>query len=141
MMESLANAEVIAADGTFKSKPVEGGGTRRKRNHRPAATGSEGGEQEDGVQQAGTGSKGGGRRARQKAWSQMYVIHAQVNKRFVPAVAAFLGKATTDAYLVLLQAIKDWISDNFGKQWCPKLILTDFESAIRAAVSRFFEEG
>jgi len=129
-IQVLADAEVIASDGTFKSRPVERGG---KRNQQAAFRSEDGG---DGQQAAFRSRR---REERQKGWSQVYVIHARVNGSFVPAAIAFLSMATTGSYLVLLQAIRDWISDNFGKRRRPKLILTDFEAAIRTAITRFFE--
>jgi len=120
----LADAEVIAADGTFKATPVVTGGHRR-RQQAPLRS------NDDGAQEAASRSR---RKKRQRQWQQVSGIHAQVNGSFVIVAIAFLSKATTGSYLVLLQAISDWISANFGKRWRPKLILTDFEAAIRAAV-------
>lgn len=109
---------VIATDGTFEAKPVETGGHRARR-------GNANGEQDQRVQVV--------------KWQQVYGIHAQVNGRFVLAAVAFMSKATTATYLILLQAISDWIRTNFGKRWQPTLFMSDFEAAIRAAVERFFE--
>jgi MULE transposase domain len=123
MMEVLANAEVVASDGTFKAKPVElqGRSTAAMAARSTAAD---------------NGTLG---REKQKGWSQVYTLHPQVNGRFVPAAVAFIGRANTGVYLVLLSAISDWIRNNFGKRWRPKLFMTDFEAAIRSAVDRFFE--
>ena len=74
-----------------------------------------------------------------KKWSQVYALHAQVQSRFVPVTVAFLTNATTATYLVMFQAVSDWLSGNLGKRWTPKLFLSDFETAFRAAVQRFFD--
>ena len=84
-----------------------------------------------------------------KMWSQVYVLHALIEKgspsesgieaRFVPVAAAFLGKATTGAYLILLQGLYNWIRTHLGRRWQPEKFLSDFEAAQRAAISRFFE--
>lgn len=73
-----------------------------------------------------------------KNWSQAYCLHVEVEGRFVPAVTAFMGKATASAFFTLFQAIHEWIRVNLGKQWVPELFLTDFEMAVVSAVSRLW---
>jgi hypothetical protein len=62
----------------------------------------------------------------------------EVEGRFVLVAVALLGKGTAACYLVLLRAIREWIRNNFGKQWAPTAFFTDFDLAIRSAIDQCF---
>lgn len=81
-----------------------------------------------------------------KRWKQVYALHAQIapcgqedRGRFVPVLAAFFSSdPTTTTFLTMFSAISDWLGNNLGKRWTPKLFLTDFSGLSNFL--RYFEK-
>lgn len=76
-----------------------------------------------------------------KLWSQLYLIKGQVRQGQNLLMAAILLKRkTTETYIQMFRKLKSLIMEKHGLILSPRMIMSDFETALMPAIQQEFSE-